>query len=236
MKGMREINLAALLVGLQKENPTKSISLIRLIWPDIKAALQRGHTLKEVHARLVKGGLRIGYKKLSVYVSRLRREDAKEQGTDRKHQSSPAPAPGGVYGNIHRVGNAIINVVPTRRLFSASAAAQYLGMNGQTLRKITDLGELLQPVFADKDKKVIETLGYRLRKEGRLHVDLLQRFGEDLLDVVRHLEEQGIPHRDIKPDNIAVGFVGRSEKVHLVLFDFSLSRTPPENIRAGIPG
>ncbi|HAV32186.1 MAG TPA: BREX system serine/threonine kinase PglW, partial [Planctomycetaceae bacterium] len=81
-----------------------------------------------------------------------------------------------------------------------------------------------------------ETLGQRLRKEGRLQIDLLQRFGEDLLGVVVHLEEQGIWHRDIKPDNIAVGMVGRGDKLHLVLFDFSLSRMPAENIRAGTPG
>src|SRR5205085_1268890 len=48
-----------------------------------------------------------------------------------------------------------------------------------------------------------------------------------------YLEEQGIPHRDIKPDNIGVGPVGRGDKLHLVLFDFSLSRTPPENVEAG---
>ena len=95
---------------------------------------------------------------------------------------------------------------------------------------------LMRPVFAEKDKKSIETLGQRIRKEGRLHIDLLQRFGEDLLSVVNHLEEQGIPHRDIKPDNIAVGMVGRGDKLHLVLFDFSLSRTPPDNIRAGTKG
>src|SRR5690606_21024112 len=95
---------------------------------------------------------------------------------------------------------------------------------------------LMHPVYADRPKKLVETLGQRLRKEGRLHVDLLQRFGEDLLDVVNYLEEQGIPHRDIKPDNIAVGKVGRGDKLHLVLFDFSLSRTPPDNIRAGTNG
>ena len=95
---------------------------------------------------------------------------------------------------------------------------------------------LLRPVFADKDRKIIETLGQRLRKDGRLHVDLLQRFGEDLLDIVNHLEDQGIPHRDIKPDNIAVGMLGRGDKLHLVLFDFSLSRTPAENLRAGTSG
>lgn len=94
----------------------------------------------------------------------------------------------------------------------------------------------MRPVFAEKDKRLIETLGQRLRKEGRLHIDLLQRFGEDLLGVVSHLEEQGIPHRDIKPDNIAVGMVGRGDKLHLVLFDFSLSRTPNDNIRAGTNG
>lgn len=97
-------------------------------------------------------------------------------------------------------------------------------------------GFLMRPVYAEKDKRLIETLGQRLRKEGRLHIDLLQRFGEDLLGVVNHLEEQGIPHRDIKPDNIAVGMVGRGDKLHLVLFDFSLSRTPADNIRAGTNG
>ncbi len=92
---------------------------------------------------------------------------------------------------------------------------------------------LMRPVFADKEKKTIETLGHRLRTEGRLHVDMLQRFGEDLLDVVKYLEEQGIPHRDIKPENIAVGAVGAGKALHVVLFDFSLSRTSPDNIRAG---
>lgn len=97
-------------------------------------------------------------------------------------------------------------------------------------------GFLMTPVFAERDKKIIETLGKRVTKEGGLHIDLLQRFGDDLLGVVNHLEEQGIPHRDIKPDNIAVGKVGRGDKLHLVLFDFSLSRMPADNIRAGTNG
>jgi serine/threonine protein kinase len=81
-----------------------------------------------------------------------------------------------------------------------------------------------------------ETLGQRLRQEGRLHVDLLQRFGEDLLSVVTYLEDAGIAHRDIKPDNIGVGPMGRSDRLHLMLFDFSLSRTSPDNIHAGTRG
>jgi serine/threonine protein kinase len=121
-------------------------------------------------------------------------------------------------------------------------------------QRLTDEGEILQQLrhphiaeyldmFSIGDRTCVlmrragqETLGHRLRIEGRLHVDLLQRFGEDLLSVVNYLEDQGIPHRDIKPDNIGVGPLGRSDRLHLVLFDFSLSRTPPENIRAGTMG
>lgn len=80
-----------------------------------------------------------------------------------------------------------------------------------------------------------ETLAQRIRKEGRLHLDLLERFGEDLLDVVAYLEQKGIPHRDIKPDNLGITALGRVDKPHLILFDFSLSRAPAEQIRAGTP-
>ncbi|MCK5861214.1 MAG: BREX system serine/threonine kinase PglW, partial [Candidatus Hydrogenedentes bacterium] len=98
------------------------------------------------------------------------------------------------------------------------------------------IGILLRPAFSDKGSLRIETLGDRLRKEGRLHIDLLQRFGEDLIGTVSFLEEQGISHRDIKPDNIAVGMVGHGSTLHLVLFDFSLSRASADNIRAGTRG
>lgn len=78
-----------------------------------------------------------------------------------------------------------------------------------------------------------QTLGQRLREEGPLHLDLLQRFGEDLLEAVVHLHDRGINHRDIKPDNLGVRAVGRGDAVHLTLFDFSLARAPADNIRAG---
>jgi serine/threonine protein kinase len=78
------------------------------------------------------------------------------------------------------------------------------------------------------------TLAQRLRLEGRLSLDLLQRFGEELLVVADWLEQNGIAHRDIKPDNIGVGRTP-SGRLTLVLFDFSLSHTPAENLRAGTP-
>ena len=62
------------------------------------------------------------------------------------------------------------------------------------------VGFLMEPAYSEKAERKIETLGQRLRKEGRLQIELLQRFGDDLLEIVKYLEEQGISHRDIKPD------------------------------------
>ncbi len=98
-------------------------------------------------------------------------------------------------------------------------------MNGRTVRVLNNTGE--------------ETLAQRLEREGRqrgLGLELLQRFGEDLLSAVASLERNGIPHRDIKPDNIAVRRVGEQKELHLVLFDFSLSRAPVDDIRPGTRG
>ena len=80
------------------------------------------------------------------------------------------------------------------------------------------------------------TLAERLQGDDAddlLSLDLMRRFGEDLLQALNHLEEQGVAHRDIKPDNIGVAPAGGSGRLRLVLFDFSLTRTPPENIQAG---
>ena len=81
------------------------------------------------------------------------------------------------------------------------------------------------------DKSGDETLAERLRKEGRLSLDLLQRFGEDLLQAVASLERHGVAHRDIKPDNIGVR--SGKQRLQLVLFDFSLARVPADQIQVG---
>jgi len=79
-----------------------------------------------------------------------------------------------------------------------------------------------------------KTLDQRLRTEGRLSLDLLERFGDELLSVLVYLERDGVNHRDIKPVNIGIGKT-RKGALTLKLFDFSLSRTPADNIRAGTP-
>ncbi len=78
-----------------------------------------------------------------------------------------------------------------------------------------------------------KTLADRIREEARLSLDLLQRFGEELIQAVDYLDQQGVAHRDIKPDNIGMSQAGTRGKLQLVLFDFSLTRTSAENISAG---
>ena len=76
------------------------------------------------------------------------------------------------------------------------------------------------------------TMAEKLKEEGRLSLDMLQRFGEELIEAVNHLEAEGVAHRDIKPENIGIA-ENRTGKLQLVLFDFSLCRTPADNITAG---
>jgi serine/threonine protein kinase len=46
-----------------------------------------------------------------------------------------------------------------------------------------------------------------MRGSDALWLDLMRRFGENLLSVLEHLEQEGIAHRDIKPDNIGIAKV-----------------------------
>lgn len=79
------------------------------------------------------------------------------------------------------------------------------------------------------------TLGTRIRQEGRLTLDQLERYGTDLLEAAAHLDAKGVLHRDIKPDNLGVRPSPGDRKPRLVLFDFSLAAEPLEHVRAGTP-
>jgi serine/threonine protein kinase len=80
-----------------------------------------------------------------------------------------------------------------------------------------------------------QTLRERLRHDGRIQLEFLERWGNQLLDALVHLEAKGISHRDIKPDNIAVTDDGRKKAFALVLFDFSLSGAPTDRLTIGTP-
>lgn len=104
-------------------------------------------------------------------------------------------------------------------------------IGGRTVLRLAPAGD----VTADTPENLL-SLAERIRRDGRFGLDLLPRFGDDLLEVVAQLEDDGIAHRDIKPDNLGVRMRGKNNELHLVLFDFSLTGTPPEQIRAGTPG
>ncbi|EWT07980.1 protein kinase [Intrasporangium chromatireducens Q5-1] len=80
-----------------------------------------------------------------------------------------------------------------------------------------------------------QTLGNELLSRTRLSLDLLERYGTELLDAVVALDKAGVDHRDIKPSNLGIR-EGRGDRTkHLVLFDFSLSGAAASATSAGTP-
>lgn len=87
----------------------------------------------------------------------------------------------------------------------------------------------------ERSNRSARTLADRLR-DGAVGAELTERWGTDLLDALRYLEQMGTAHRDIKPENLGVQERGASSQLHLMLFDFSLSNAPIDQIDAGTPG
>lgn len=80
-----------------------------------------------------------------------------------------------------------------------------------------------------------KTMARHLREDGPLDLTYLQRFGDDLIRTIRDLDDAGgIAHRDIKPDNMGLRLI-QKKKYQLCLFDFSLSKASPDDIRVGTP-
>lgn len=78
------------------------------------------------------------------------------------------------------------------------------------------------------------TLARMLKEDGPPDLELLQRYGEELISAVDYLDKEGVFHRDIKPENIGIGDSGgaRPQK-RLRLFDFSLVGAAPTDLRVG---
>ncbi|MGW7824289.1 BREX system serine/threonine kinase PglW [Streptomyces puniciscabiei] len=80
-----------------------------------------------------------------------------------------------------------------------------------------------------------ETVARQIREDGRLPVDQLEAYGDYLFGAVDFLEGEGVWHRDIKPDNIAIR-IRPNRTRELVLIDFSLAGYPAKNTDAGTEG
>jgi serine/threonine protein kinase len=79
-----------------------------------------------------------------------------------------------------------------------------------------------------------KTVARKLREDGRLTVDELETYADYLFGAVDHLQGEGVNHRDIKPDNIAIR-IRPNRTRQLVLFDFSLAAVAVSEIEAGTP-
>ncbi|MFE0785267.1 BREX system serine/threonine kinase PglW [Streptomyces mutabilis] len=88
---------------------------------------------------------------------------------------------------------------------------------------------------ATRPRRREETVARQLREHGRLPVDQLEAYGDYLFGAVDFLEGEGVWHRDIKPDNIAVR-IRPNRTRELVLIDFSLAGYPAKNTDAGTDG
>jgi serine/threonine protein kinase len=71
-----------------------------------------------------------------------------------------------------------------------------------------------------------------LAEQGSLDLDLASRYGEDLFDALKALQDEGVFHRDIKPANLGVGSRSKLAK-HLTLFDFSLLASAVTDLDVG---
>jgi hypothetical protein len=63
------------LAALREKKPARKSAQIRAVWPDIKAALDNGHTLKAVCECLEPTGIAVTVPALAVYIGRIRKED-----------------------------------------------------------------------------------------------------------------------------------------------------------------
>lgn len=118
-----------------------------------------------------------------------------------------------------------------------------LQKEGEALRKIRsefvidiyDTIEIAGKTVLVLQKAGDESFAKHLRNYGVPSLDMLARFGEDLLSAVSSLERHGVVHRDIKPDNIGIHSLNK-QRQQLILFDFSLTSAPLDNLRIGTPG
>ena len=79
--------------ALKTERPRSKIAFFRGLYPEIVATLCIGHTLRDIHERLVRDGIEVSYPLLRNYISRIRREKARPPFVQsRQLPTLPVPA------------------------------------------------------------------------------------------------------------------------------------------------
>lgn len=139
----------------------------------------------------------------------------------------------GEAGGAERVLKVAVDDAAAQRLDDEAAALSGL-LNPRLVRLVEGpltLGNRRALLLSSAGSR---TLGDELHTRPRLSLDLLDRWGSDLLEAALALDAAGLTHRDIKPANLGVLANSRAQK-HLVLFDFSLARAAATSLTAGTP-
>ncbi|MCM1969433.1 BREX system serine/threonine kinase PglW [Streptomyces sp. G1] len=157
---------------------------------------------------------------LPVAVLKVALSEAKHAILDREAE---------VLGRIHR-DSSIIALYEREPLTLAGRRVLVLEYVGDSRElKDRDKGAAKGP------RRREDTVARQLRDNGRLGMDQLEAYGKYLLGAVEHLEAEGIWHRDLKPDNIAIRIRPNGTR-QLVLIDFSLAGYPAKEVEAGTEG
>ena len=75
--------------SLAVAHPRRKLTLVRLLWPKIRACLARGHTVREIQEKLRLDGIQINYKNLCACLAELRQRDGENTS-----QETAAPMAG----------------------------------------------------------------------------------------------------------------------------------------------
>ena len=79
--------------SLKSERPRSKMAVLRGLYPEIAATLLVGHTLKDIHQRLVEDGVEMSYTVLLTYLNRIRPEKARPPFVQNSRLPAfPAPA------------------------------------------------------------------------------------------------------------------------------------------------
>src|SRR5271156_334796 len=65
------------LAALREKKPPSKAAQIRALWPEIRTALDNGHSLKSVCDCLAADGIAVSVQSLGSYIGRIRRESAR---------------------------------------------------------------------------------------------------------------------------------------------------------------
>ncbi|MEU9098016.1 BREX system serine/threonine kinase PglW [Streptomyces sp. NPDC048361] len=131
-----------------------------------------------------------------------------------------------------RADSRVIRLVEPEPLRVAGRTVLALEYVGDERDENTEDGE---PSTRTRTGHRAETVARQLREVGRLRMDQLEAYGDYLFGAVDFLEGEGVWHRDIKPDNIAIR-IRPNRTRELVLIDFSLAGYPAKEYDAGTDG